>query len=128
MQNYEETYESNDLNVQRALGFLAGLLIGGLAGAGTMLLLAPQSGKRTRAQIRHQGQELRDQATETIDDAVTTARTTGHQISVKVQKQAEKVQKQAEKIQQRGQDLIDGQMERWSPVVEAGQKAGNGAN
>jgi gas vesicle protein len=128
MENYEEVYESNDQNVQRALGFLAGLLIGSLAGAGTMLLLAPQSGKRTRAQIRHQGLELRDQATETIDDALTQARTTGHQISANVQKQAEKVQKQAEKIQRRGQDLIDGQKERWSPVVEAGQKAVNGAD
>ena len=128
MENYEEENGSNNNQMQRALGFVAGLLIGSLAGAGTMLLLAPQSGKRTRAQIRHQGLELRDQATETIDDALTQARTTGHQISATVQKQAEKVQKQAEKVQQRGQDLIDGQKERWSPVVAAGQKAVNGSD
>ena len=39
-----------------------------------------------------------------------------------------KVQKQAEKIQQRGQDLLDEQKERWSPVVGAGQKAVNGSD
>jgi len=31
------------------VGLLAGLLIGGLAGALALLLLAPQSGKKTRA-------------------------------------------------------------------------------
>jgi len=33
-------------------GLLAGLLIGGLAGAGVMLLLTPQSGKKTRVKIQ----------------------------------------------------------------------------
>jgi gas vesicle protein len=116
MENYDDEYEHN---VQMALGFLAGVLIGGLAGAGAMLLLAPQSGKRTRAQIRHKGLELRDQATDTIEDATAQARATGHHISAGVQKQAEK-------IQQRGQDMLDDQKERWSPVVEAGQKAIHG--
>ena len=40
-------------------GMLAGLLIGGLAGAIAMLLLAPQSGKRTRAKLRRQSYALR---------------------------------------------------------------------
>ncbi len=74
MDNYDDEHEHDELNVQAALGFLAGILIGGLAGAGTMLLLAPQSGKRTRAQIRHKGLELRDQATDTIQEAMTEAR------------------------------------------------------
>ena len=124
MEDYDD--EHDEYNVRAALGFLAGILIGGLAGAGTMLLLAPQSGKRTRAQIRHKGLELRDQATDTIEEAMTEARTTGQHLTARVQKQADKIQKQADKLQQRGQDVIDAQKERWSPVVEAGQKAVNG--
>ena len=45
----------NDNQVPRyhnnTLGVLAGMLIGSLAGALTMLLLAPQSGEETRLQI-----------------------------------------------------------------------------
>ncbi len=126
MENEHDEYEQSDHNVRRALGFAAGILIGGLAGAGTMLLLAPQSGKRTRAQIRHKGLELRDQATDTIEEALVEARATGRHISASVHKQADKIQQQAEKMQQRGQEVINAQKERWSPVVEAGQKAVNG--
>ena len=44
-ENQIPQYRNNNI-----LGVLAGLLIGGLAGAVTMLLLAPQSGKDTRRQ------------------------------------------------------------------------------
>ena len=47
-QEYRHT-SNNTLNV------LVGMLVGGLAGAVTMLLMAPQSGKRTRAQIQEKG-------------------------------------------------------------------------
>ena len=42
---------------------LIGLLVGGLAGAGAMLLLAPQSGEQTRTEIREKSLQLRDQTT-----------------------------------------------------------------
>lgn len=125
MENEYNTYEQNG---QVALGFLAGLLIGGLAGAVTTLLLAPQSGQRTRAQIQRKGIALRDQATDALEETIEDARNTGRRLSADVHQQAAKIQKQAEKIQQRGQDLLDGQKERWSPVVEAGQKAVNGGD
>lgn len=123
MENDNGQYEQSG---RAALGFLAGLLIGGLAGAVTTLLMAPQSGQRTRAQIQRKGIALRNQATEAIEDKMVDARDTGRRLSEDVHKQAAKIQKQAEKLQQRGQDLLDGQKERWSPVVEASQKAVNG--
>jgi hypothetical protein len=52
-----------------AKAFLSGLFLGGLAGAGAMLLFAPRSGKRTRARIQHQVEDLRDQVTEGMEDA-----------------------------------------------------------
>ena len=101
-------------------GFLIGLLIGGVVGAGTMLLLAPQSGKKTRAQIRQKSMELRDQTTEVIEDAVAQAGDKARQIRAGVGKQTKE-------LEQRGQDLVDGQKKRWSPVVEAGKTAIQGS-
>lgn len=42
--------------------FLAGFLIGGLVGAATALLLAPQSGEETRNVIKTKSIELKDKA------------------------------------------------------------------
>ena len=44
--------------------FFAGLVIGGLIGAALALLLAPQSGEETRAQIRDKSLEYKDWAEE----------------------------------------------------------------
>lgn len=83
-------------------GLLAGLLIGGLAGAVAMLLLAPESGKKTRAKLQRQSHKLREQTAETVDDAVAQARGTARQIT-------HDMRKQAEKLEQRGQALLAGQ-------------------
>lgn len=103
-----------------AKGFLTGALIGGLIGAGTMLMLAPQSGKATRAKIQHAGVELRDQTVAGIEDAVAQTRAKAGQMKADVRVKANE-------LQQRGQDMIDEQKERWTPVVEAGQKAVQGS-
>ena len=112
----------NHENVVNQLGgFLAGLLIGGLAGAVTMLLLAPQSGKRTRTQIQLKGMELREQTAEAVEDALKQARTTGRQIRADVREQADA-------LQQRGQDVLDEQKENWSALVQAGKTAVQGSH
>lgn len=61
-ENQETEYQNKNV-----LGVLTGLMIGGLAGAGAMLLLAPQSGEKTRTQIQEKGIELRDQTTGMLD-------------------------------------------------------------
>lgn len=117
LDNHNHEHE-NDVN--RPGGFLAGLLIGGLAGAGAMLLLAPQSGKRTRAQIQLKSIELREQTTEAVEDAMAQARTQGRQIRAGVREQAEA-------FQQHGQAVLDEQKEHWSTLVEAGKTAVQGS-
>ena len=77
------------------LMFLAGLLLGGLVGAGAMLLLAPQSGKRTRTQIRRKSRDLREQATETMEVGV-------HQVRAQAHKVTNSIHDQAEDMRQRG--------------------------
>ena len=114
-----QSESDNESSANRPWGFLAGLLLGGLAGAGAMLMLAPQSGKRTRAKIQQKGMELRDQTTEAVDDAVAQARATVHQVKADVRKDAKE-------LQHRGQEMLDEQMERVSAVVEAGKAAVQG--
>jgi gas vesicle protein len=54
----KKTQESNN-----TFGVVVSMVVGGLAGAGAMLLLAPQSGEKTRMQIKEKGVELRDHTT-----------------------------------------------------------------
>ncbi len=96
-------------------GFLAGLLMGGLAGAGAMLLLAPSSGKRTRDKIQEEGLELRGQVVDTVDGAVAQARGGAHRM-------ARRVRKQTKVLQKRGGEMIDEHAEVASHLVEEGKK------
>jgi gas vesicle protein len=116
MDNQSERRTNDTSNVW---GFLGGLLVGGLAGVVAMLLLAPQSGKKTRTQIQEKSIELRDQTVKTVEDTAAQVRAKANQITASIQKQAEE-------LQQHGQDILDEQMERWSPVVEAGKTAAQG--
>ena len=91
MDNHNHELE-NDARESGAswLGLLAGmlisLLIGGLTGALVMLLVAPQSGKRTRAKLHRQSAEWREQASDTMEDAVASAHDKARQITHDVSK------------------------------------------
>lgn len=91
-------------------GFLVGLLVGGLAGTGAMLLLAPQSGKKTRDQIQQKSTKLRDQLAKTVQDTVAQVSGRAHEI-------ADVVHQQAGELAQRGQDVIDGQRDNLSQTL-----------
>lgn len=47
--------------MRRTLGFLIGVLVGGLVGAATALLLTPSSGQQIRGALRDRGQALIDE-------------------------------------------------------------------
>lgn len=117
---------------------IAGLVIGGLAGAGAALLLAPQSGKETRAQIQHKTLEIRDRAAETVSDAVTQVKTKTHELTDGVREKADEIQHKvmgkaeeiqhkvvgkAEEIQHQGQELLVEQLDRVAAAAEAGKEA-----
>jgi gas vesicle protein len=114
-----EDIHEHDYDVNNLSGILAGLLLGGLAGAVAMLLLAPQSGKRTRRQIKRKGQKVRKQTAVTLHDGVNQIKDKTHQVTTRIQDQAEE-------LQQHGQDVVADQKERWGPVVEAGITAVQG--
>jgi len=113
MDNYNR---ENGNNAKYRWSLLAGLLVGGLAGAGAMLLLAPQSGKETRAQIQQNSIELRDQTVKTVEGAVAKARGKARQIT-------DDVHEQAGELQQRGQDVLDEQRSHLSKTLKDAGKA-----
>jgi len=97
-------------------GFLAGLMVGGLAGAGAMLLLAPQSGEKTRARIQQESLELRNQMVKTVEDAATQAGNNVRRIT-------DDVYEQAGKLEQQGQEVLDGQRDHLSKALKGLGKA-----
>ena len=113
MVNKNQEPETHNNNV---LGVLVGMLIGSLAGAVTMLLLAPQSGKRTRILIQKKGLEMRDQAVGMVEDAVA-------QVRLDVNKATRNGRRKANQLLQQGQSLVADQLEYVSDAVKAGKKA-----
>ncbi len=51
-----------------AINFVSGFLLGAVVGAGIALLTAPEAGNRTRRRIRRVAGEIRETATDQMDD------------------------------------------------------------
>jgi gas vesicle protein len=58
----------------KSLTFLFGIAVGATVGSATTLLLAPQSGRRTRRRLRHWGEDVGDRVSERLGDLSTDAR------------------------------------------------------
>ncbi len=112
----EHSTEEHNGSFQSTKSMLIGFLIGGLAGAGAMLLLAPQSGAETRAQIRVKSIQLRDQTAAGVKNALDQAR-------VETEEMAAGVREKAGELKHRGQEEIVRQMDRASAALDAGKKA-----
>jgi gas vesicle protein len=72
--------------------FFTGFVAGALVGVTAALLLAPQSGKETRAQIREKGIELEGKAHEAYDQAKARVETTSEQIRHKADETVAKME------------------------------------
>lgn len=95
---------------------LKALVIGGLIGAGTMLFLAPQSGRKMRANLAHKTQELREQTADTLKGAVEQVKSKGYDIK-------DGARDKAGNLQHQGIDVLIEQLDRIAAAVEAGKKA-----
>jgi gas vesicle protein len=115
MPNMHNLRHGHQTEMGTAGGFLAGLVVGGLAGAGTALLLAPESGKKTRADIQQKGIELRDQAAETVEGAMADARVKAREIAAPVRKQAEEIKQRTEEIVEQQRDRLSSEAGWASP-------------
>jgi gas vesicle protein len=88
---------SHKSNSGKFLSFLAGVVVGGLSGAGIALLKAPQSGKKTRQQIQQTTEELRNQA----QDVVSTTKEHGKQAADQISSHAQEIKKEAREAAER---------------------------
>lgn len=114
-ENQETVYRTNNVP-----GILAGVLIGSLAGAVTMLLLAPQSGKDTRTQIKEKGIEMRQRASEMLDDTLSQVRESRDRLTMDGRKKAKELLDQ-------GKEIVAEQLEHVSEAAQAGKKAIQGS-
>jgi gas vesicle protein len=102
---------AHENTVNQMGSFFAGLLVGGLSGAGAMLLFAPKSGKKMRAQIQKKSIELRKQTTKAVEDTLAQVRSKAREIT-------DEVHDQAEALGQRGQDAIDEQRDNLGTTLK----------
>ena len=112
VKEYQEPEHQNN----NMLGVFAGMLVGGLAGAVAMLLLAPQSGKATRTQIQEKSIELRDRTSEMMEDAMAQVRLDRNKITIDGRRKAKD-------LLHHGQMLVVEQLEHVSAAAQAGKKA-----
>jgi gas vesicle protein len=109
-ENQEYKYHANPLNI------VAGMLIGGLVGAVTMLLLAPRSGKDTRMQIQEKGIELRDRTNEIVEETLAQVRSSVNKLTLDGREKFNELKHQ-------GQELAVEQLDHVSEAAKAGKKA-----
>ncbi len=119
--------------------FLAGFVIGGLVGAATAIILAPQSGAETRAQISTKGNELAHSGSEHYQHYLDSASTYTHRAGEalantrhQVESATGRVQEQARIVLDRGKSddsedtgSVNGQAENGEVSQTNGQAAGS---
>jgi gas vesicle protein len=84
------------------LSVIAVFAIGGLVGAGTMLLMAPQSGEKTREEIRKKSVELKDKA-------VNSAEETRHRAGDRLEDISSQTKDRISDLKDRGQKEFNAQ-------------------
>jgi gas vesicle protein len=77
---------------------LSGLLIGGVVGAVTGLLLAPKSGKETRMQIKEKGIELKNGTTDMVENTMAQVRAKIDQITSSGREKFKEIKHQGQEL------------------------------
>jgi gas vesicle protein len=111
MKKNRQEYEYLAEGTSRVKPVLSGLLLGGLIGAGTALLFAPQAGEQTRAAIQNKTMELRDRTTEGVKGAVS-------QVTTKTRQVASDVLHKGQRLVHRGTEALDEGLDDATETVE----------
>ncbi len=106
--------------------FLLGFLVGGLTGAVAALLLAPQSGEETRTIIREKAIELRDKASDTMEEAYARAEAAANEARARADELAKIAKSRAEELQRRGQVVLEEQKAKIGEAIQAVRKSDAG--
>ena len=103
--------------------FLVGFIVGGLTGAITALLFAPQSGEETRTLIKDKAIELKDQTSETVGETITKAEKAAKDAVKRAEVLLEDAKKKASAIAEKGQVLLEESKEKVSKAVPRAKKS-----
>lgn len=87
--------------------FLAGFVIGGLVGAATAIILAPQSGAATRAQISTKGSELAHSGSEQYYQYLNTASAYTDRAGTALSNTAQQVGQATGRVQDQARIVLD---------------------
>ena len=105
--------------------FFTGFFVGALVGGAAALLLAPQSGEETRAQIRDKGIELKEKAETTygeviseIEDSTGELRTRLEGLSAKMDELIAQGKSEFQRLTRRGEAIGDAAAEAAADVAE----------
>ncbi len=105
--------------------FLVGFVVGGLAGAVTALLLAPQSGEETRTVIKEKAIELKDVAsdsyTEVYDKAEELVKTSRDKAEELVKTSRDKADELVKTSRDKADDLVKTTLEKAEELGQKGQ-------
>ena len=100
--------------------FLIGFVVGGLTGAITSLLLAPQSGEETRGVIKERSIELRDKASSSVGEIYASAEAAATEAVKRAEALLEQAKKTADEIQKKGAVVIEEEISKINPNQEKG--------
>ena len=111
-------YQDDEHEVQPAarsgMSMVKGMLIGGLIGAATALLLAPRSGEETRAELRNKAMEYRDRTRDVVNETMSQARSKADDVK-------EGVLEKAEDLKRIGKKTATQQLDRMTQAAESGK-------
>ena len=107
--------------------FVAGFLIGGLVGAATALLMAPQSGEETRAINQEKSIELKDAASTAAEDAITRAETAAAEARAYAEDMRVKAEEAIANIQKAQDQAVDEIEEAETDAVENIEETAEGS-
>jgi gas vesicle protein len=103
--------------------FLVGFIVGGLVGAATALMLAPQSGEQTRTLIRDKSIELKDKASETAELTRGRAEKAAADARARAEELAAQAKERAEELRKRGQQVFEEQRQKVEAAIQSGLKS-----
>jgi len=112
---HQYDYEHEMQHATRSgMSVVTGVLIGGLIGAATALLMAPRSGEETRAEIRNKAMEYRDRTRDVVNETVSQARSKADELR-------EGVVEKAEDLKRRGKQTASQQLDHMARAAETGK-------
>lgn len=99
------------IDKNKIISMISMFAVGGLIGAGVALLMAPQSGQKTRSLIRDKSMELKDKAVGTVEDTRSRAESTLNDIT-------SQTKDRVSSLTQKGKDKIQGQSEKMKDTAK----------